>query len=106
MFVAPQIIGSCCAKDSVESVEQPWRRYDVNANQVFAWRKRYRDGTPEPAAPQLVPVIVTPDEAAEAAPEDSDGMIEIVLEGGYRIRVGGGVKSSALRLVLNVLERR
>jgi hypothetical protein len=24
MFVAPQIIGSCCAKDSVESVEQPW----------------------------------------------------------------------------------
>jgi len=25
MFVAPQIIGSCCAKDSVESVEQPWR---------------------------------------------------------------------------------
>ena len=26
------------------SVARVARRYDVNANQVFAWRRRYRDG--------------------------------------------------------------
>jgi hypothetical protein len=78
----------------------------VNANQVFAWRKRYRDGSAEPAAPQLVPVIVTSDKASETAPDDSDDIIEIALADGYRIRVGSGVKTSALRVVLDVLERR
>jgi len=28
------------------SVSLVARRYDVNANQVFAWRKRYRSGQP------------------------------------------------------------
>lgn len=35
------------------------RRYDVNANQVFGWRKRYRDGSLAPvdaAAPLMSPV--------------------------------------------------
>src|SRR3954467_2410233 len=31
------------------SVSRVARRYDVNANQVFAWRRRYRDGAAEPA---------------------------------------------------------
>jgi transposase len=55
------------------SVSLVARRYDVNANQVFAWRRRYRAGSAEPA---------------------------------YRVRIGSGVKASALRLVLDVLERR
>ena len=33
-------------------------------------------------------------------------LIEIVLAGGYRLRVGEGVQASTLRLVLDVLERR
>jgi len=33
-------------------------------------------------------------------------LIEIELAGGCRVRVGNGVKASALRLVLDVLERR
>jgi transposase-like protein len=39
------------------------RRYDVNADQVFSWRKRYRDIPPAvavKAAPRPVPVMVTP----------------------------------------------
>jgi len=32
--------------------------------------------------------------------------IEIELTGGYRVRVGNGFKASALRLVLDILERR
>jgi transposase len=81
------------------------RRYDVNANQVFAWRKRYRE--PVSRAPlQLVPVTVTPDRQCEPSPASTSGLIEIELAGGRRVRVGNGVKASALRLVLDVLERR
>jgi transposase len=80
------------------------RRYDVNANQVFAWRKRYRGVSTEPAALQLMPVTVTPDRPVEPAPARE--LIEIELTGGYRVRVGSGVKAAALRLVLDVLERR
>ena len=80
------------------------RHYDVNANQVFAWRKRYRGGSSEAAALQLMPVTVTPDRPVEPAPAPAP--IEIELAGGYRVRVGNGVKAAALRLVLDVLERR
>ena len=80
------------------------RRYDVNANQVFAWRKRYR-GQISAAPVQLVPVTVTPDRAQEPRVSPGD-VIEIELAGGCRVRVGSGVKASALRLVLDVLERR
>jgi transposase len=99
-----EIVAASLAPGS--SVSKVARRYDVNANQVFAWRKRYRDGSADPGTPQLVPVIVTPDQPPETRPDDSDDMIEIVLARGYRIRIGGGAKASALRLVLDVLERR
>jgi transposase len=83
------------------------RQYDVNVNQVFAWRKRYRTEATEPVDLQLLPVTVTPDQPpiAPAAPHTND-LIEIELVGGYRVRIGGGVKAAALRLVLDVLERR
>jgi len=51
-----------------------------------------------------MPVTVTPDRPIEPAPAIE--RIEIALTGGYRVRVGNGVKASALRLVLDVLERR
>jgi transposase len=41
------------------SVSVVARHYDVNANQVFGWRKRFRDeprASAVPSAPQLVPV--------------------------------------------------
>ena len=86
--------------ESGSSVSVVARRYDVNANQVFAWRKRYR----AEATLQLMAVRVTPDRPIEPAPASE--LIEIELSGGYRVRVGHGVKASALRLVLDVLERR
>jgi transposase len=79
------------------------RHYDVNVNQVFAWRKRYRAEAREPSDLQLLPVTVTPDQPAAPAPGP---VIEIELPGGYRVRIGNGVKAAALRLVLDVLERR
>jgi transposase len=78
------------------------RTYDVNANMVFAWRKLYWDLP----GPQLVPVVVTPDQQMAAPPAMATDAIEIELPRGYRVRIGGGVKAAALRLVLNALERR
>jgi len=78
----------------------------VNANQVFAWRRRYRDGAMEPAALRLLPVTVTPDHPRGTAPARASEVIEIVLAGGYRLRIGEGIQAATLRLVLDVLERR
>jgi hypothetical protein len=54
----------------------------------------------------LLPVRVTPDQPKGTAPACESELIEIVLSGGYRVRVGEGAQASTLRLVLDVLERR
>src|SRR5208282_287580 len=82
------------------------RQYDVNSNQVFAWRKLYGDTSIATPGPQLVPVVVTPDQSVEGAAAISSDVIEIELPRGYRIRVSGSVKAATLRLVLDTLERR
>jgi hypothetical protein len=66
---------------------------------------------PDVAAPQLLPVVVTPDPPVAAppapfAPTPSADLIEIELPRGYRIRIGNNIKASALRVVLDALERR
>ena len=96
------------------SVSMVARHYDVNANRVFGWRKRYRDKSRAPAmptAPQLIPVVVTAEQDAVAAQRSSVAeTIEIDLAakyaGKYRVRVSSGVDVQALRRVLDVLERR
>ena len=88
------------------SVSRVARRYDVNANQVFAWRRRYRDSAAEPAELRLLPITVTPDQPEGMAPARAGELIEIVFTGGYRVRVGEGAQAATLRLVLDVLERR
>jgi transposase len=91
------------------SVSVVARRYDVNANQVFGWRKLYRDGSLAPvdaaAALMMVPVTITADQGDGVVPGAAD-KIEIELAGKYRIRVGSGVDAQALRRVLDALERR
>ena len=92
------------------SVSMVARHYDVNANQVFNWRKLYRDETSAPAipsAPQLIPVVVTADQAVVAPqPSTVAETIEIDIASRYRVRVSSGVDAQALRRVLDVLERR
>lgn len=94
------------------SVSVVARQYDVNANQVFSWRRHYRE-TPEappgPAAPRLIPVtlIPGPDSAgAQQQPTAVAETIEIEVAGTYRIRVGSSFDGQALRRVLDVLGRR
>ena len=57
------------------SVSRVARRYDVNADQVFAWRRRYRDGAAEPAELRLLPVTVTPDHPEGTAPAGASEVI-------------------------------
>ena len=88
------------------SVSLVARRYDVNTNLVFTWRKRLGETAPVAPAPQMVPVVVVPDPPIAAPPTGSAVVIEIELPRGYRVRVGSNVKGAALRLVLDALERR
>ena len=90
------------------SVSKVARHYDVNANQVFGWRKRYRDEVRAPAvrsALPLIPVVVTAEPDAVVT-QPVEARIEIDVAGKYRVCVGGGVDAQALRRVLDVLERR
>jgi transposase len=86
------------------------RQYDVNANQVFSWRKRYREEPRLLAAPpsaQLIPVTITAEQDAVAArPSSVAEKIEIDIAGKYRVHIGGGFDGHALQHVLDILERR
>jgi transposase len=103
-----EIVAASLAPGS--SVSMVARHYDVNANQVFGWRKRYRDeprGPAVPSAPQLIPVMVTAEPDAATTPSSLVvETIEIDVTGKYRVRVSSGVDAQALQRVLDVLERR
>src|SRR5258708_212104 len=81
------------------------RRHDVNANQLFRWRRDWRDGLLGPADGDrgLVPVAVAGRDASASA---SSGVIEIELSPGARVRVSGRVDAAALGQVLEILLRR
>jgi transposase len=89
------------------SVSRVARRHDVNANQVFYWRKLYREGQlGSKTETQLVPVKVANDRSAEAAKEDDffprSGTLEIKLSKGT-LRINGTVDVMALRAVIECL---
>jgi transposase len=89
------------------SVSVVARRYDVNANQVFKWRKIFGDGPRQPLSPQMIPVVVKAEHTGAAAQSSIVAeKIEIDVAGKYRIRVGGHFDGEILRRVLDVLERR
>ena len=100
------------------SVPMVAQRYNLNANQVFRWRRLFREL--ERGAGRFVPVVVegAPGHEAGAAamsPQSDDdvavgvpatGRMEIVLPGDRRVIVDRAVDSSALARVIAVLERR
>ena len=90
------------------SVSVVARRHDVNANQLFTWRRRYEAGAAERDV-TLVPVSVRPsplnDPAADCdPPRPSGGAIEIELTSGVRVRISGAVDGAALSQVLERLK--
>jgi transposase len=89
------------------SIAEVARRHDLNANQLFAWRRQFGA---EPAAPMelapILPVTIAPDTTAEYSDRGSKSQMEIVLAGGDRVIVWADVEMAALSRVLKALERR
>jgi transposase len=106
-----EIVAATCRPGASVSVVA--RQYDVNANQVFRWRRlAEKSGSPASASSSsggLVPVTITPeperDGATRPTPAHSDA-IEIEVGGDCRIRVGSSFDSRALKRVLDVLRKR
>jgi transposase len=91
------------------SVSRVARRHDVNANQVFYWRKLYREGQlGSRTDAQLVPVKVANDRPVEAVKEDDflprSGTLEIKLLKGT-LRVAGNIDVVVLRTAIECLIR-
>src|SRR4051812_49631201 len=76
------------------SVSKVARHYDVNANQVFGWRKRYRDEAGAPAvrsASQLIPVVVTAEPPA-GVPQTSTAAAAVGIDLSRQDPVPAGVR--------------
>jgi len=91
------------------SVARVARQHEVNANQVFYWRKLFREGRLGISMnPQLLPVKVEAERATEPAksnvPTLSSGTMEIEFPKGT-LRIAGSVDVAALRAVLESLAR-
>ncbi|WP_098493683.1 transposase [Collimonas sp. PA-H2] len=94
------------------SVARIARQHDVNANQVFAWRKLFKEGRLGEAADtgcQLLPVLLAPSPVSAVPPTGSDGpaapgtgVIELVV-GAAKLRLEGHVDTAVLSLVLEHL---
>src|SRR5579872_5653246 len=83
------------------SVAEVARRYGLNSNLLFTWRRRdgAASGARDGGGPvNIVPVRVVAETAppASATAPSSMGRIEIVLVGGERIIVGSDVDATAL----------
>jgi len=101
---------------SGESVSIVARRHDLNANQVFHWRKLHERGKlgeallPS-ALPKLLAVRIEEPTGREAKvvtppPPAPQSWIEIECTHPYRVRVHGAVDAPALARVLEVLAGR
>jgi transposase len=83
------------------------RQHGVNANQVFHWRKLYREGRLdlEPASAQLLPVRIAEVVSGEQPLAKPYGGVIVVELGRARIRIEGPVDTDNLRLVLERVGR-
>ena len=88
------------------SVSRVARRHDVNANQVFYWRKLYREGRlGSTGATKLLPVKVAEERSLEAKDDGLArrwGTMEIQLAKGT-VRIAGAVDVVALRATIECL---
>lgn len=84
------------------------RRYELNANVIFAWRRLYRAdgmGAPGDGAADLIPVkVITPDTGrkdvhSQVAIPQTDS-IEVLLAGGTQVRFSGSLEREALREII------
>ena len=86
------------------------KRYGVNANLLFTWRRRdARSAARGGAQPSELLAVTVADAGAPAAPFAAPRPVdrmEIVLVGGERIIIGADVDATALARVVKALSRR
>jgi transposase len=89
------------------SIAEIARRHDLNANQLFTWRRQFgiEPSEPKDLAP-ILPVTIASDMTADEVEPRSTGQMEIVLAEGERIIVWSDVETAALTRVLKALARR
>jgi len=86
------------------------RSHGVNANQVFNWRKLYREGRldVQPSATQFLPArVIDSTEVEQRRTEvhnEYEGTIDIEM-GGVRVRITGSADPNCLRAALEQLRR-
>ena|SRR5579885_2673911 len=104
-----QIVEASLKPDASVSVVA--REHDVNANQVFRWRKLYREGRlkDDSTANTLLPVKITdvPIQKIQAVSPDKSkvkrsGIIDVDL-GHARVRIEGAADPDCVRAVLSGL---
>jgi transposase len=83
------------------------REHGVNANQVFYWRKLYREGRLDgaPTAAPLVPVRIAEVLSREQSPAKLCAGVIVVELGRARIRIEGSIDPENLRLILERVSR-
>lgn len=88
------------------SVSRVARQHNVNANQVFYWRKLYREGRLGKSESALLPVKITrePSVATVKVHPAAAGSLEIRLAKGT-LHVLGAVDAQALRVALECLAK-
>lgn len=72
-----EIVSACAVPGA--SVSMVARQYNVNANQVFTWRKLYAEALAV-TAPQLLPVVVAPEEPAALPPPSPSAPTADIIE--------------------------
>lgn len=82
------------------------RRHDVNANQVFQWRKKFADKGCALKEAGLVPIrVISRRDEPDSTLRTTTGVIAIELKNGTTVRVDSNVDEAALSRVLSVIGR-
>src|SRR5580704_3315432 len=86
------------------------RRHGIAIEQIFSWRKAYREGRlGKQSSPGFVPAVIIPEVGTSPAPPAAmtrSGRMEIVVGRDRRVIVGPDVDAAALSRVIDILEQR
>ncbi len=81
------------------------REHGINANQVFCWRKLYREGQLGNTSSAILPVTIEPEATADRANVVQASGILLIESGRLRVRIEGRPDAETLRVVLAELRR-
>ena len=98
-----------CAQTRVPgvSVSQVARRYDVNANLVFTWRRdpRFAAAAQAEEPDRFLPVEIVADHESRPPALDAEDRIEVDLAGGPSLRIIGSYDPEALARLIRGLSQ-